>query len=55
MVVAVVVVVAIVNAKMHPDAKDVVSIDPKLLEDAPEAVETKAKKIVHRLRNLRTV
>lgn len=44
MVVAVVVVVAIVNAKMHPDAKDVVSIDPKLLEDAPEAVETKAKK-----------
>ena len=44
MVLAVVVVVAIVNAKMHPDAKDVVSIDPKLLEDAPEAVETKAKK-----------
>lgn len=44
MVVAVVVVVAIVNAKMHPDAKDVVSIDPKLLEDAPEAVETKAKR-----------
>ena len=44
MVVAVVVVVANVNAKMHPDAKDVVSIDPKLLEDAPEAVETKAKK-----------
>lgn len=44
MVVAVVVVVAIVNAKMHPDAKDVVSIDPKLLEDASEAVETKAKK-----------
>lgn len=44
MVVAVVVVVTIVNAKMHPDAKDVVSIDPKLLEDAPEAVETKAKK-----------
>ena len=44
MVVAVVVVVAIVNAKMHPDAKDVVSIDPKLLEDAPEEVETKAKK-----------
>ena len=39
-----VVLVAIVNAKMHPDAKDVVSIDPKLLEDAPEAVETKAKK-----------
>ena len=44
MVLAVVVVVAIVNAKMHPDAKDAVSIDPKLLEDAPEAVETKAKK-----------
>ena len=44
MVLAVVVVVAIVNAKMYPDAKDVVSIDPKLLEDAPEAVETKAKK-----------
>ena len=35
MVLAVVVVVAFVNAKMHPDPKDVVSIDPKLLEDAP--------------------
>ncbi len=35
-VVAVVFCRAIVNAKMHPDAKDVVSIDPKLLEDAPE-------------------
>ena len=44
MVLAVGVVVAIVNAKMHPDAKAVVYIDPKLLEDAPEAVETKAKK-----------
>lgn len=39
MVVAVVVVVAIVNAKMHPDPKDVVSIDPKLLVD--EKVEYK--------------
>ena len=44
MVLAVVIVVAFVNAKMHPDPKDVVSIDPKLLADAPEAVETKAKK-----------
>ena len=44
MVAVVVVVIAFVNAKMHPDAKDVVSIDPKLLEDAPQAVETKAKK-----------
>ena len=32
------------KCKMHPDAKDVVSIDPKLLEDAPEAVETKRKR-----------
>lgn len=39
MVVAVVVVVAIVNSKMHPDPKDVVSIDPKLLTD--EKVEYK--------------
>ena len=37
MVVAVVAVVAIVNAKMHPLPKDVVSIDPKLL--AEEKVE----------------
>ena len=44
MVVAVVVVVAIVNAKMHPDPKDVVSIDPKLLEDAPDNTEVKARK-----------
>lgn len=33
MVVAVVVVVAFVCAKMHPDEKDVVAIDPKLLEE----------------------
>ncbi len=32
------------KCKNASDAKDVVSIDPKLLEDAPEAVETKAKK-----------
>lgn len=44
MVAAVVIVVAIANAKMHPDPKDVVSIDPKLLEDAPETVEKKARK-----------
>ena len=44
MVAVVVIVVAFVNAKMHPEPKDVVSIDPKLLADAPEAVETKAKK-----------
>ena len=40
----VLVVVAFVNAKMHPDPKDVVSIDPKLLEDAPDNTEVKARK-----------
>ena len=44
MVLAVVVIVAFVNAKMHPDPKDVVSIDPKLLEDAPDNTEVKARK-----------
>ena len=44
MVAAVVVVVEFVNAKMHPDPKDVVSIDPKLLEDAPDNTEVKARK-----------
>lgn len=44
MVLAVVLVVAFVNAKMHPDPKDVVSIDPKLLEDAPDNTEVKARK-----------
>ncbi len=44
MVLAVLVVVAFVNAKMHPDPKDVVSIDPKLLEDAPDNTEVKARK-----------
>lgn len=44
MVLAMVVVVAFVNAKMHPDPKDVVSIDPKLLEDAPDNTEVKARK-----------
>ena len=44
MVLAVVVVVAFVNAKMHPDPKDVVSIDPKLLEDAPDNTKVKARK-----------
>lgn len=44
MVLAVVVVVAFVNEKMHPDPKDVVSIDPKLLEDAPDNTEVKARK-----------
>lgn len=44
MVLAVVVVVAFVNAKMHPDPKDVVSIDPKLLEDGPDNTEVKARK-----------
>ena len=44
MVLAVVVVVAFVNAKMHPDPKNVVSIDPKLLEDAPDNTEVKARK-----------
>ena len=44
MVLAVIVVIAFVNAKMHPDPKDVVSIDPKLLEDAPDNTEVKARK-----------
>lgn len=49
MVVAVVVVVAIVNMKMHPSPKDVVAIDPKLLvdekvEEAPKAT-TPAEKL----------
>ena len=44
MVLAVVVVVDFVNAKMHPYPKDVVSIDPKLLEDAPDNTEVKARK-----------
>lgn len=48
MVAAVVVVIAIVNAKMHPNPKDVISIDPKLLEEEkteiPKAV-TPAEKL----------
>lgn len=48
MVAAVVVVIAFVNAKMHPNPKDVVSIDPKLLEEErteiPKAV-TPAEKL----------
>ena len=44
MVVAVVVVVAFVNAKMHPHAKDVVSIDPKLLEEIPVTPEKRSRK-----------
>lgn len=48
MVAVVVVVIAIVNAKMHPNPKDVVSIDPKLLEEEkteiPKAV-TPAEKL----------
>lgn len=48
MVAAVVIVVAIVNAKMHPLPKDVISIDPKLLEEEevklPKAV-TPAEKL----------
>jgi short-chain fatty acids transporter len=48
MVAVVIVVIAIVNAKMHPDAKDVVSIDPKLLvdEEVPvKKIETPAEKL----------
>lgn len=44
MIVAVVVVVAFVNAKMHPHAKDVVSIDPKLLEEIPVTPEKRSRK-----------
>ena len=51
MVLAVVVVVAFVNAKMHPDPKDVVSIDPKLLEDAPEVKARKDQTPAEKLEN----
>lgn len=48
MVAVVVIVIAIVNAKMHPMPKDVVSIDPKLLEEEevkiPKAI-TPAEKL----------
>lgn len=48
MIVVVVAVVAVVNAMMHPEPKDVVSIDPKLLEEKkieqPKAV-TPAEKL----------
>lgn len=44
MVICTVAAVTFVNAKMHPDAKDVVAIDPKLLEDAPVVEAKKAKK-----------
>lgn len=48
MVAVVVAVIAFVNAKMHPESKDVVSIDPKLLEEEkityPKAV-TPAEKL----------
>ncbi len=48
MVLIIVVVIALVNAKMHPNPKDVVSIDPKLLEEEeveiPKAV-TPAEKL----------
>ena len=48
MVAAVVVVIAIVNSKMHPDPKDVISIDPKLLADEKaeyKKPETPAEKL----------
>lgn len=50
MVAAVIVVIAIVNAKMHPDPKDVVSIDPKLLVDE-EVVIKKAETPAEKLEN----
>ncbi|MCD8149349.1 MAG: TIGR00366 family protein [Clostridiales bacterium] len=41
MVLIVIVVITIVNAAMHPAPEDVVAIDPKLLEDAPEPEKKK--------------
>lgn len=40
LVALIIVVVALVNAKMHPDEKDVVTVDPKLLEEAHVEVKT---------------
>lgn len=51
MVVAVVAVVAIVNAFMHPSPKDVVSIDPKLLEDEHKAEAPKPVTPAEKLEN----
>ena len=48
MVAVIIVVIAFVNARMHPDAKDVVAVDPKLLEDKAvsyKAPQTPAEKL----------
>ncbi len=49
MVALVIIVITIVNVLMHPEAKDVYEIDPKLLEEAPakeiKKPETPAEKI----------
>ncbi len=47
----VVVVLALVIGKMHPQAKDVVAIDPKLLVDAPEPEKKKAETPAEKLEN----
>ena len=49
-VVAIIVVIAFINSKMHPTPEDTVTVDPKLLAD-PEAVETKATTPAEKLEN----
>ncbi len=51
MVLLVVIVITIINTLMHPEAKDVVSIDPKLLEDAPEAPVVKRNTPAEKIEN----
>ena len=49
--VLIVVIIAFVNAKMHPDEKDVVSIDPKLLADEEVAEVKKATTPAEKMEN----
>lgn len=49
MVAVVIVVVAFVNARMHPEGKDVVSIDPALLQDEPAQEYKKPETVAEKL------
>lgn len=51
MVLIIIVVITIVNAAMHPAPEDVVSIDPKLLEDAPEPEKKKPSTPAEKIEN----
>ncbi|MCC8150406.1 MAG: TIGR00366 family protein, partial [Lachnospiraceae bacterium] len=51
MVAIIIVVIVIVNAAMHPAPEDVVAIDPKLLEDAPEAEKKKPSTPAEKIEN----